>query len=400
MFKATYFKNINFRFIILGIPNVLNILLPILIIPIVVNLSGIEEFGRVIFFQGILGLSLIFSENALNTITLADLNNENKSVLVSHTILSKLFLSSLILIFSLVFIPKEDVLLFLALNLFAIGQALNISFLYIYLKKEIIYSIIQLCIKVTAFLIFYISFKGNILYYALFIGLTELIIGFSTIIFSGKFREIISQKLKFRMIKDLWKRGFQITKITLLSAGYTNMVSIIIKFFYSYEVVGVYGAIEKIYRGLSNISAPFSLLLLGEGKFKTVSDLLKLKEVKQFLVLFFIVIINLFFLGEILLTYMLPNLTFKEYSLAYKISLLIPFIVLFSRIYMVNFFIKNNLEKHLFPLYLSLFVIAMPTLFLLIYVLGGVIGAVIGVFIIELICLFKLINSWKNHRQD
>ena len=145
--KLSISKNINYRFIVINIPNILNILIPILLIPIVITSTGIEEFGRVIFYQGIIGILLLISENGLNTISLSEFDKRNTNQIVFHTIVIKILIAILLLSLIIFFVPSKDNSLFLILYFLVLGQAFNVSYLYIFNKNETIYSLILIIVK-------------------------------------------------------------------------------------------------------------------------------------------------------------------------------------------------------------------------------------------------------------
>ena len=284
--KLSISKNINYRFIVINIPNILNILIPILLIPIVITSTGIEEFGRVIFYQGIIGILLLISENGLNTISLSEFDKRNTNQIVFHTIVIKILIAILLLSLIIFFVPSKDNSLFLILYFLVLGQAFNVSYLYIFNKNETIYSLILIIVKLISVSLFLIFFKDNILIYAMFIGFTEILVGLFSLLFSGCLNKIITIKFNFDFFKLLFLRGFNYTKINLLSSGYSITPPIYLKIFLGFEIIGIYGAVEKVYKGFCNLSAPFNLILLGERKFKSLFDFFQQKQVKIFFLLF------------------------------------------------------------------------------------------------------------------
>ena len=170
---------------------------------------------------------------------------------------------------------------------------------------------------------------------------------------------------------------------------------IYLKIFLGFEIIGIYGAIEKVYKGFCNLSAPFNLILLGERKFKSLFNFFQQKQVKIFFSLFVFSLIILGFFAEYFMIYLLPEVNYKTYQFSFLFSLLIPIIVFFSRILVINFYVKNSLEKMLLPIYLRVFLISIPIIPSLIY-LFGLTGCIIGILIIEIFCLFKLkLNYFK-----
>jgi O-antigen/teichoic acid export membrane protein len=244
-------------------------------------------------------------------------------------------------------------------------------------------------VKLISTLIYLFFIKKGILIYALFLGTSDTLIGLSSLIFSGRFQKIFSNRIDLNLFKFLWKRGFNYTKINLLSSGYSLALPIYLKFFMGFEMVGVYGAIEKVYRGFCNISAPFNLILLNENDFKSIGNFFEIKQVRLFFVLF---ILSLFFVGifsKNIMMFLISDVNFDTYKFSFLMSLLIPIIVFFSRIFVINFYVKNSLENNLFPIYLSVFLISIPLNIFFIYFFG-LIGCIFAAVIIEIYCLYKL----------
>ena len=192
-----------------------------------------------------------------------------------------------------------------------------------------------------------------------------------------------------KFFKLLFLRGFNYTKINLLSSGYSITPPIYLKIFLGFEIIGIYGAVEKVYKGFCNLSAPFNLILLGERKFKSLFDFFQQKQVKIFFLLFVFSLIIVGLFAEYFMIYLLPEVNYETYQFSFLFSLLIPVIVFFSRIFVVNFYIKNSLEKMLLPIYLRVFLISIPIIPSLTYFFG-LTGCIIGILIIEIFCLFKL----------
>ena len=382
-------NNINYRFAIINLPNILNILIPILLIPIVVQSNGVEEFGRVIFYQGIIGIILIITENGLNTISLSELNKTNLNQIVFHLISIKLFLSILLLSLILLFIPNYDLFLFLFLSFSVIGQSLNVSYIYIFKKSETIYAILLLITKLISLAIFIIYFKKGILSYAIFLGVTEILIGFLSLLFCGNIKKILTVKMDIELMRNLFRRGLNFCKINLLSAGYSITIPIYLKFILGFEVIGIYGAIEKVYRGFCNISAPFNLILLGERKFESLKDFFQMKQAKIFLLLLLFSLLFVGIFADHIMIYLLTNIDYNTYRISFLVSLVIPVIVFFSRIFVINFFVKNALEIFLVPIYLRVFLISIPINIFFIYFFG-LTGCIIGSIIVEVLCLYLL----------
>lgn len=387
--KSQLYKNINYRFVIINVPNILNILIPIFLLPIVIHSTGIVEFGKLIYYQGIIGILLIISENGLNTISLSELNKINSEIIVYHVILIKLLISVVLLGLIFFFVPITDVFIFFTLYLSVFGQAVNVSYLYIFNKNETKYSLLLMGVKLISMLIYLGFLNKGILIYALFLGVSDILIGMSSLIFSGSFRKIISTRIDLSLFKSLWKRGFNFTKINLLSSGYSLALPIYLKFFMGFEIIGVYGAIEKVYRGFCNISAPFNLILLGEGSFKSIGNFFDIKQVRLFFILFILSLIFVGIFSENIMVYLISEVEFETYKFSFLISLLIPIVVFFSRIFVINFYVKNSLENNLFSIYLSVFLISIPMNIFSIYFFG-LIGCILAALLIEVICLYKL----------
>jgi hypothetical protein len=387
--KSSIYKNINYRFFIINVPNVLNILIPIFLLPIVISSAGMAEFGKLIYYQGIIGILLLISENGLNTITLSIINRINLNTIVYHVILVKLLIALALYGVTFFFIPFSDVFFFFVLYSSVFGQAINVSYLFIFNRSETKYSLILMGLKLISLLIYLGFFQQGVFGYALFLSTSDVLIGLLSVIFSGHFQNIFSTRIDLNTVKYLWKRGFNFTKINLLSSGYTQVVPIYLKFFFGFEIIGIYGAIEKVFRGFCNISAPFNLILLRESNFISIRSFFELKQVRLFFALF---LLSLFFVGlfsEFIMAYLIADVDFDTYKLSFLISLLIPIVVFFSRTLVINFYVKNSLEDNLYFIYLYTLLISIPLNIFSIYFFG-LFGCIFSALIIEVFCLYKL----------
>lgn len=395
--KLRISKDINYRFLVINVPNILNIVIPLILVPIVIESYGIEEFGNVVFYQGVIGILLIISENGLNTISLAELRNNSANRVVFHTIIIKLITAVVLLLIVAFLIPKDDIVLFLCLFMSVFGQALNVSYLYIFKQNETVYSILSLAIKLLGLAFFLLFSERGILMYVLFLGISDFLLGLGSLILCGSFMQIIFVRLNVYFLKILLKRGVDFAKIQLLSSGYTTSLPIYLKLFGGLQMVGIYGAVERIYRGFSNLSAPFNLILLGERKFESLSDFFEMKQVKLFFVGFILVLSLFGWKADYIMPHLLPDVKFDTYKFSFYISLITPIIVFFSRAYVVNFYIKLALENQLVPIYLHVFLLSIP-----IYILGinffGLIGCITGALLVEILCLIFLRHNYTNSK--
>ncbi len=387
-------KNINLRFIFINFPNALNIAIPIILIPVVIAATGIVEFGRIIYYQGYISIALIISENGLNTIVLSAIKEDNSNQVVFHTILIKVLLAICLFGVMILLVPEDDIVLFSAMYFSVFGQALNVSYLYVFQKREGFYSFILLTTKFILLGVFFLLKIINILQYALFLGISEFLTGLFSLLLSGHFKGIICNKIDLPNLKILALRGLNFSSINLLSSGYSISIPIYLKIFSGLEITGIYGAIEKIYRGFCNVTAPFNLMLLGERNFVSVVDFFRMRQVRLFFAIFISVLVLVGFFDEILMFYILPSVNYKIFKYSFLLSLIIPIIVFFSRMFVINFFIKRSLEHKLIPIYFLVFAVSIPTHLTLIYFFG-LIGSIFAVIISELICLYKLNNFYR-----
>lgn len=379
-------KSLIKRFFFQSITSVMNLTLPLLIYTFVIGVVGDVVFGDFIFKVFVVNLLWILIDVNQSVTGIIDLKNKG-DIIISHIIFSRLFLSILIFpIFLLFFF--DSILETSLIYLIIIGKSININFYYIFLKKEKELSFINLLSRLALSLIFYLLIGVNLLSFALYIGASEIIISI-LLIRSLKIKIFF---VKFNIIFQQLKRNLNSGLSTFLSSCYSFVPIIFLKF-YSPVSIADFSIVEKVFRGLCNISAPINNILLVENSDKNKFSLKKLYFSLFFLFSFVLLIV--FILSDMI--YPLLFKTLRNDSVdALNLSLLIPLIVFVSRFLVTNVILDHQKDNLLPITYMITFIISIIVNYAFLVELELALkGAILSIICTEIICMLLLISNSK-----
>lgn len=378
-------KSLIKRYSFQSITSITNLTLPLFIYSLVIGVEGDVVFGDFIFKVFVVNLLWILIDVNQSVTGIIDLK-EKGNIIISHIIFSRLFLSILIFPIYLLFF-SDSILDSSLIYIVVIGKSININFYYIFLKKEKEFSFINLVTRLGLSLILYLLMGVNLLSFAIYIGAAEIIISILLI----HYLKVNFFLVKFEIIFQQLKRNLNSGLFTLLSSCYSFVPIIFLKF-YSPLSIADFSIIEKIYRGLSNISAPINNILLVE---KSNKNKLSLNKIYFFIFLFFsLVILIVFSLSDIIYPLLFKTLETVTIN-SLNLSLLIPIIVFVSRFLVINVILDHQ-KDHLLPTsYILTFIISIIINYILLVQFElALIGSILSIICTEIICMLLLaINS-------
>jgi hypothetical protein len=347
--------------------------------------EGDVVFGDFIFKVFVVNLLWILIDVNQSVTGVIDLK-ERGNIIISHIIFSRLFLSILIFPIYLLFF-SDSILDSSLIYIVVIGKSININFYYTFLKKEKEFSFINLVTRLGLSLILYLLMGVNLLSFAIYIGAAEIIISILLI----HYLKVNFFLVKFEIIFQQLKRNLNSGLFTLFSSCYSFVPIIFLKF-YSPLSIADFSIIEKIFRGLSNISAPINNILLVE---KSNKNKLSLNKIYFFIFLFFsLVILIVFSLSDIIYPLLFKTLETVTIN-SLNLSLLIPIIVFVSRFLVINVILDHQ-KDHLLPTsYILTFIISIIINYILLVQFElALIGSILSIICTEIICMLLLaINS-------
>lgn len=378
-------KSLIKRYSFQSITSITNLALPLFIYSLVIGVEGDVVFGDFIFKVFVVNLLWILIDVNQSVTGIIDLK-ERGNIIISHIIFSRLFLSILIFPIYLLFF-SDSILDSSLIYIVVIGKSININFYYIFLKKEKEFSFINLVTRLGLSSILYLLMGVNLLSFAIYIGAAEIIISILLL----HYLKVNFFLVKFEIIFQQLKRNLNSGLFTLLSSCYSFVPIIFLKF-YSPLYMADFSIIEKIFRGLSNISAPINNILLVE---KSNKNKLSLNKIYFFIFLFFsLVILIVFSLSDIIYPLLFKTLETVTIN-SLNLSLLIPIIVFVSRFLVINVILDHQ-KDHLLPTsYILTFIISIIINYILLVQFElALIGSILSIICTEIICMLLLaINS-------
>ncbi len=400
-----------------GVVHFINLIVPLLIIPILTNALGVEAYGIYILVLSILQIfiSLIdysFNINSARKIASNRNNNGRVSEIFNNTLITKILffiISTFVLIFLFKILKLNQeisdyiVIGFLLLLSNAIGPVFFFQGIGKYYLCNYFYAFFKL-LSIPFFMIF-VNNSNDINYAILIFCLSYLTPSIGLFILALKSYSIEKVNFNMHQIFSEIKEGLIIFLSSISNIQVNQLNPIVISILIDNRAVGIFAASDKIVRSLTGIIGPLS-----QSIFPSLSSMLKnnrkqyfswLKRIFTAQVLFgFLVVIAVKIYGQFLID-LLFNEDFNEslyyleififYAIFYSISNFFGYQVLIAygkEILFSKIFIFSSLI-HVFGFY---------TLTYYFDLYGSVIAILITEFLIAFLMLFysiKLIKSEK-----
>lgn len=264
--RVSVFKN----FLALGILQGTNFLIPLIIMPYLVNTIGIERYGFISFAQVVMIYLFSLTDYGFAITATQEIATNKSDVNKLSDVFSKVitvkgflvFVSAIILALLLLFIPqiKADQLTFILGFMLVIGQTSLPTWFFQGIEKMKYITYVNLGAKLlfTAFIFLFVTEKDHYPFVLLFFGLGNLISGII-----GTWYAVRKYNLKFKLASiaqvklELYK-GWGLFVANFSITSYMNSNLFILKFFTSDLVVGYYSVAEKIVMAVRQILVVFS----------------------------------------------------------------------------------------------------------------------------------------------
>lgn len=258
------------NFFSLSALNFINYLFPIILIPYLTKILGVEKFGLYAFSFAIIQyctllVSYGFDYSATKYIAINRDNNRIVSMTFTSVIAIRLLIAIicipliLVLVYSINSFRSESLLYLYGIGIF-FGQALTPLWLFQGMEKMKFVTIINFISKLTSTVLIFIYLKNqsDYIYVNLFFSIGYLFSGVLSIILAIKIFKIrlIIPELKF-IAKQL-KDGWHLFLSTVFMSFYRETNIIILGSFTNYTIVGYYAAAEKIVKAVQSIISPIT----------------------------------------------------------------------------------------------------------------------------------------------
>lgn len=247
--------------------NIINYLIPIFIIPILIDKLGMEIYGKYVLFQAIIGGLLLvanfgFDFSATKKISLSKSINEisdiyNAIFIVKFTICSLLLLFVLLSFF---LISKNDFYILILFFPYVVFSALVPAWLY-QGKEEMGVLVFFTFIQKIGFLILVLLLlesKSDFMCLAVSHSVsTFFLFLFSNFYSIRKFKIKISSPNSM-FVFSIFKDSKDLFISNLFISFYREFNTIILALYFNYSIIAAYSVVEKIVKGIQGVISPFS----------------------------------------------------------------------------------------------------------------------------------------------
>lgn len=295
-------KSVFFSF---GI-NFVNLLFPIILIPLYISVFGLGIYGTIAIIFSILNYVYIITDYSWGIFGPIELNKcENNSLLInkylSKVINTKLFLSliaGIILVIVLLVYKVYDNGLFCVFSIFLLlfSRSQNVHWIFIGLNKIWVYFYIYFFCKVGSIIaiIFFIKTRNDFDLVFFILGFADtllFIISYLYLYFNHKFKYHLTN---FQEIINESKIGYKMFLTNLSITSLSNSSTLILGLMVKPELVGIYSVAEKIVMLCKNCNGVLFL-----GVFPKICNIgtKNIKKLNSFLLFLFRSYLAIFIIG-------------------------------------------------------------------------------------------------------
>lgn len=379
-------------------------LFPLITLPYILRVIGIEGYGIIVFSQAIstYGIMIVNYGFYLSgpKLVVQNINNESKlnEVYSSVTIIKTLifFVSYLLLFLILISINYEYKLVLIFAYLIVLGEVMIPIWLFQGVQKMELITLLSVIGRgIGAILIIlFVKNQSHIFYVTLFQSGGVIFSGLIAILivrFKLKIRFII---VSFRNLLYYLKDGWNLFISQLATNLFSNLNVIVLRIFSTNEFVGIYGVGEKIVRLAVSAISPVtsaifpkvSLLLKNEYK----QGLKFLRSILKFGIIILSLCCILMFLTSDILVYFISGDYNSKISTVIRILSFLPLFIFINNIYGTQFMINMNEQKRFRNIILISSIFLTVTSFIMIP-LFNFYGAAISSLISEIFIMSSMI---------
>lgn len=388
---------------------------PLLTIPYLVRVVGVENYGLIAFAGGVVFYFNIlvaygFGLTATKEISVNRDNTDKLSKIFSSVITTQLLLLSLsfmILLIMLFFIESisNEKLLYIFSFIAALSNTLFPIFFFQGMEQMKYITIINILSRMITTLMIFIVIRERGDYYlvpAVYAFFTTLSTAYSIYFIKNKFNIKLTISSFRRILKTL-KDGRHIFISNIGITLYDNTIIIILGFLTSMTIVGYFTIAQKLIKAIISVSQPIYktvyphiMLLASESKDRAL-DFIRKVAIYSSLINISIFIITDIFADKILL--LLFGDDIENSILVLQILSILPLIVGLNNIIGVQTLIAFHHQKFLSKLTVYVGLISLPISFIIIHLYSAVGAAIVSVLvevsILAIINIYLLKNNIK-----
>lgn len=259
-------KTVKNNFISLTILQLLNMFLPLLLLPFLVRKLGLETFGLLIFSQAFIMYFTLIIDYGFNISATREIStHKHDKAYISKVFYSVFFIKIFLFLFSFILISiiifsfevfsKNYILYYISFSI-VIGQMLFPIWYFQGVENMKMIAILNVIIKTlyTLTVLIFISSSEDLLYVAGFNSVSFIVVG--TIAFYIAVRNLPFTSLDYQYTKLFFKESSTIFFSNFFSSMYSVSNNFLLGIFTNTTLVGIYGSFEKIISALKGLYFP------------------------------------------------------------------------------------------------------------------------------------------------
>ncbi len=406
------FKSLMSNFSFLFLINIANYIFPLLTIPYLVRILGIEKFGLLSFATSIITYFMILSDYGFNLSATKEISiNRNKRDKINEIFSSVMILKVIIMVIGFIILllillltPRFNTYWYIFLFSYGnvLGQVLFPIWFFQGLEKMKVVSILNIiskCIFTIAIFLF-IKKESDFFLVPIFSSLGFVVIGLVSlfiVVFKYKVSFIPQKKSNlYKYLKDGWSLFISNISVTL----YTTTTITFLGFYTNNTIVGYYSVADKIISVVRSIISPVSQVLypylcnLSQENPRKVLDINKKLAIYGGFVMLICSVVIYFFASNIM--FLIFHNKDSESIGVLKILAIIPFLVFLHTVFALFTMIVFGKNKEYRRIIVSAAVLNL-VLCCITIPLFGFIGAAIASVIVETYLLFRYVLYTETH---
>ncbi len=262
-----------YNFSSLGLIQVTNFLLSLLVIPFVIRRVGADGFGVIAVAQVVVFYLSVLTDYGFNQTATKDIalyKNDNLkisriffTVLTAKTLICFLTFGLLLILLLIVPVFYEHFNLYLLAFAFVLGQTLLISWFFQGIEKMqyIAFTALLSRLIFVALVFVFIRSRGDESLFLFFMGLGNIVGGLVGIYIAFRIFKLKFTKPSWPDVKHEFKEGWQVTVTNLSMTTCQYIGVLILRIFTNDLVVGYYSIAEKIYFAMKLMIGTFSQVI-------------------------------------------------------------------------------------------------------------------------------------------
>ncbi|PLY04730.1 MAG: flippase [Arcobacter sp.] len=400
-------KIVRNNFLSLTTLQILNMFLPLLILPFLVRKLGLESFGLLVFSQAFIAYFTLIIDYGFNISATREIStHKNDKEYISKVFYSVFFIKIFLLIVSVVLFSiiifsfelfRENYMLHYFTFSMIIGQMLFPVWYFQGIENMKMIVILNVVIKTiyTILIFIFISSSEDLFYVAGFNSASFIVVGVIAFYIASK--NLNYESIDFEYTKSFFKESTTIFVSNFFSSMYSISNNFLLGIFTNNTLVGIYGSYEKIITALKSLYLP-----LYQALFPYISRKEKKKTIIKKLVLpmglsGLMIMIIFYIFSNFFINLLYSNEKLIENIHYFKYMTIIPLLASINMLF--NFLYLNCMKMYRERMYTMIsagivnFIIAILLLNLNFEILSVVISYITTEFILLIISIYYFNNK-------